>query len=177
MKSRLFGIGSKARSSRPHMSDAANKTEIEVLGDKDGSAVFGWVAPAVLYTRYQGGLSAETGRAYAMRLSTLVAQAPSLCFFCDSSGLKHYDLLARSSFARVILSNRRKFSSIVLLAWAEGVSPATQALVTTIGEPIQVLTNRNTFEVQLLRKAPLALRKVDSADWGNIARPTPATRK
>src|ERR1700690_2639596 len=175
MKSRLFSSGPKARSSRPHIPDVANKTEIEVLGDKDGSVAFGWVAQAVLYTRYQGGLSTETGYAYAARLSALFAQSPSLCFFCDSSELKSYDLLARSSFARVILSNRRKFSSIVMLSRADGVSPAIQALVTTIGEPIAVLTNRNTFDVQLLRKAPLALRKLESANWGNIARPTPAT--
>jgi hypothetical protein len=159
------------------MLNATNKTEIEVLGDKVDSVAFGWVAQAVLYTRFQGGFTAPIGQVYAARLSALVAQSQSLCFFCDSSELKSYDVLARSSFARVILSNRRKFSSIVMLAWTEGVSHATQALVTTIGEPIEVLTNRNAFEVQLLRKAPLALRKVDSADWGNIARPTSATRK
>ena len=171
MKSRLFSISPKPRSSRPQILDATDKTEIEVLGDKDGSVAFGWVAQAVLYARFHGVFTAPIGQVYAARLSALVAQSQSFCFFCDSSELKSFDVLARSSFARVILSNRRRFSCIVILARAEGVSHATQALATAIGEPIEVLTSRQTFEAHLLHRAPLALRKLDSANWGAVPRP------
>ena len=37
--------------------------------------------------------------------------------------------LARSAFVRAVLSNRRKFTSLTMLAWAGGLSPAIQALM------------------------------------------------
>jgi hypothetical protein len=149
---------------------------LELLSDNEGSVVFGWVADGVLYTKFQGALNAETGYIYATRLSSLVGPAQSIYFFCDSSELKHYDLLARSAFARVILSSRRKFISLVMLAWSKGPSPSSQALATTLGEPIEVLTSVNSFEARLARQAPLVSRKLDPKTWVTVDRATASAR-
>lgn len=69
--------------------------------------------------------------------------------------------LARSSLARVVLCNRRKFSSITMLAPHEGISSQMRALLATLGEPVAVLTQRGKFEAQLARKAPQGLQKLD----------------
>lgn len=169
MKSRLFSIGPKARPSRPTFRAITDQSDLEVLSDKDGSVAFGWVAPAVLYTRFGGGFTSRMGFAFATRLGALVAQAQSLCLFCDCSELKYYDLLARSAFARVVLSHRRRFASIVILTWAEAISQSVRSLATTLGEPVEILTDMDAFETRLLRKAPLAMRKLDSRTWVTVA--------
>ncbi len=165
MKSRLFSLPPNVSPSRPSSRALTKQSELEVLSDQNGSVAFGWAAPAVLYTRFQGGLSAETGQAHALRLGTLVAQSQTICFFCDESELKYQDLLARSAFARVILSNRRRFASLVILTWAEGVSPATHGLAASLGEQLEVLMHVKTFEARLLHKAPQAKRILDPKLW------------
>lgn len=176
MNSRSFGTGNTSRPSGSRVRTASDQSSLELLSDDDGSVVFGWVAEGVLYTRFQGGLNAETGYIYATRLSSLVSPAQSIYFFCDSSELKNYDLLARSAFARVILSCRRKFTSLVMLTWAEGPSPSSLALAATLGEPIEILTSANAFEVRLSRQAPLVSRKLDPKTWVTVDRSTAAAR-
>jgi hypothetical protein len=170
MKSRSFGSGNASRPSGPRYRNASDQSSLELLSDNDGSVVFGWVADGVLYTKFQGGLNAETGYIYATRLASLVGPAQSINFFCDSSELKNYDLLARSAFARVILSNRLKFTSLVMLTWAEGPSPSSRALAATLGEPIEILTSVNSFEARLSRQAPLVSRKLDPKTWVTVER-------
>jgi flavin-dependent dehydrogenase len=119
----------------------------------------------VLYSRFDGGLTAGTGAAYAKRLGTLVAQAASVAFFCDLSRLTHYDLLARSSFARIVLAHRRKFKSLTILTWAQGMSAAMEGLVETLGGPIEVLTNHDEFDARLLKVAPFVRNKLDSIPY------------
>ncbi len=168
MKSQLFSLESNARSNGPQLV-TTYQDALQVLSDDAGAVAFGWVAEAVLYTQFQGRLSAETGHAYAIRLSALVAQTQLFSFFCDASGLKYCDLLARSAFARVLLSNRRRFASLVVLTWAEGQSQTMQALVAMLGEPIEVLKDSDAFEASLLHKAPLALRKLHPETWLSTA--------
>jgi len=176
MKSRSFGTGNASRPSGPRLRSAGDQSSLELLSDNDGSVVFGWVADKVLFTRFQGGLNAETGYIYATRLSSLVGPAQSISFFCDSSELKNYDLLARSAFARVVLSSRRKFTSLVILTWADGPSPSSQALAATLGEPIEILTSVNAFEARLARQAPLVSRKLDPKTWVTVERANAAAR-
>jgi hypothetical protein len=176
MKSRSFGSGNPSRPSGSRFRTASDQSSLELLSDNDGSVLFGWVADGVLYTRFHGGMNAETGYIYATRLGSLVGPAQSICFFCDSSELKNYDLLARSAFARVILSSRRKFTSLVMLTWAEGPSASSQALAATLGEPIEILTSVNSFEARLSRQAPLVSRKLDPKTWVTVDRSTASTR-
>ncbi len=176
MKSRSFGSGNASRPSGPRLRNAGDQSSLELLSDDDGSILFGWVAEGVLYARFQGSLNAETGYIYATRFGTLVGPAQSIHFFCDSSELKNYDLLARSAFARVILSSRRKFTSLVMLTWAEGPSPTSRALAATLGEPIDILTSVNSFEARLSRQAPLVSRKLDPKTWVNVERSSSVAR-
>jgi len=162
MKPRQSSVGPKNRSSRPSGRVSVRPPKLEVVSDREGAAVYGWAASGVVYTRFDGGLSAEAGQAYATRLSALVKGVSAFTFFCDSSQLKYYDLLARSAFVRAILANRRRLSSLVFLTWAEGVSPITRALAEAVGEPMEILTDLATFESRLLRSAPHILRKIDS---------------
>lgn len=158
-------MGPRNRSGRPRATPGTSSTGFDVLCDSEGTVAFGWVCPAVFYTRFEGGLTSETGHAYASRLGALVARTVGVSFFCDSSRLKQYDLLARSAFVRVVLANRRKFASITMLTWAEGISQATRALVETLGDPIDLLTDIASFEARLLKAAPQARRKLDPSTW------------
>lgn len=98
MTASRFSFGPKNRSGRPRAMPGKSTSGFDLLRDSDGTVVFGWACPAVFYTRFEGGLTSATGHAYASRLGTLVAQTDGVSFFCDSSRLKHYDLLARSAF-------------------------------------------------------------------------------
>lgn len=142
-----------------------DQSALEVFKDNEGSVALGWVHEDVLYTRLTGGLSAEVGNEFARRLHILSSQVSSLRYFSDYSALSHYDLLARSSFVRTVLANRRKFATLVFLTWPENLSPVTKNLVAVLGEPIEMLTDADEFEARLLREAPLAKQKLDPRNW------------
>ena len=141
------------------------RSAFEVLSDDEGSVTHGWVAEAVFYTRFTGGLSATIGMAHAARLRDLLAGASALSYFVDSSTLIHYELLARSAFARLILENRRKFSELVMLTWSVGVMHAGSAFATAVGDPITLLTDPREFEQRLVAVAPLAKQRLDPRMW------------
>jgi hypothetical protein len=136
---------------------------MEVLGDAEGAVTFGWVDDGVLYSRFEGALSVGVGTEFAERLRIRVFEVPALKYFSDASKLESYDLLARSAFVRVVLPNRRKFTSMVMLTWAGGVSPIARAFSTVIGECVEVLTHRGEFAARLLRAAPLAGQLLDTS--------------
>ncbi|HEX3852887.1 MAG TPA: hypothetical protein VHW01_18115 [Polyangiaceae bacterium] len=142
-----------------------HRSAFEVLSDDEGSVTLGWVAEDVFYTRFTGGLSATIGMAHAARLRDLLAGVSSLSYFADSSALSHYELLARSAFARLILENRRKFSELVMLTWSVGVSHAGSAFATAVGDPITLLTDARDFEQRLVAAAPLAKQRLDPRMW------------
>ena len=176
MKLPRFSIGPRNQTSRPRMAAAGETPEFEILCDSDGTIIFGWATRSVLYTKFEGGLSAQAGHTYATRLGTLIAQNQSISFFCDCSSLQHYDLMARSAFVRAVLSNRRKFISLTMLAWSGGISPAIQALVDTLGDPTEVLTDADAFEARLLKAAPTARRKLDPKTWVRTTPPVSRVR-
>ena len=162
MKSSPSNPRPKSRSLNPRTpSPPEDSPELELIGGKDGSVAMAWLAPGVFYTRFQGGFTASMGHTYATRLNVLIAPVRSLSLFCDMAGLKYYDLLARSSLARVVLSNRRRFNSITMLVPKEGMSSQIGVLVAALGEPLVVLSHRNKFEAQIARKAPQGMRKID----------------
>jgi hypothetical protein len=138
---------------------------LEVFGPASGSVTLGWVGDGVFFAKFLGSLSADVGMKHAARLQSILEQVPSLHYFSDSSTLESYDLLARSAFARVVLANRRKFASITLLTWPQGITPTTLAFVAAVGDPVDVLTDSLEFERRLLRAAPLARQKLDPRTW------------
>lgn len=148
----------------------------EVFGDDQGLVTVGWVGDGVLYARFVEGLSSNVGAAFARQLQSFVSQTPSLQYFADASALTHYDLLARSAFVRVVMANRRQFTTITILTWAEGVSSASRAFATVIGEAVNVLVDSKEFESRLLRAAPLAKQKIDPKKWSRSLRPSRSSR-
>jgi hypothetical protein len=145
------------------------------MTDTEGSIVFGWLAPNALYARFTGGLSGTLGSAFAIRFQSLLEGKTSVRFFNDGSGLKHYDLLARSAIVRVLLAHRRSFESFTLLTWAGEVGPAAQAFLVALGDGVELVTSSEEFEARLLRIAPNARQKLDPKSW--VRRPSPEPRR
>jgi hypothetical protein len=138
---------------------------IEVLADKEGSVALGWVAPGVLYSRFMNGLSLELGTAYVSRLQALVAEVPSLHYFADAGALEFYDLAARRAFLELVLANRRKFTSLVMLTWSQGLTPASRVFAAQIGEPCEIYDDSMVFDSKLLRAAPQVRKRLDPKTW------------
>ena len=141
------------------------RSAFEILSDEEGSVTLGWVAEGVFHTRFTGGISAAIGMAYAARLRDLIAGVSSLIYFADSSMLSHYELLARSALARLLLENRRKFSALVMLTGSVGDTHAGAAFAAAVGDPITQLTDAREFEQCLLAVAPLAKQRLDPRMW------------
>jgi hypothetical protein len=127
---------------------------MDLAQEPEGSVIFGWVAPGVYFSRFKGHLSVALGAAHGAALERAAATVPSLRYFCDSSALTSYDLLARSGFVRVLLSHRKKFNDIFILKWAGNISQAERSLSDTVGEPLVLLDDRAAFEHKLTAAAP-----------------------
>ncbi len=162
VKSRMPSKRPRSHPSLPAIRAFADRNDLDIIHDNSGAVTFGWVAPRVIYTRFDGGFSAHIGYDYAMRLGTMLAQFQSLSFFGDATRLRSYDLLARSALVRAILTNRRKFAVLAMLTQRNGLAPAGGALAATFGEPIQVLTDAAAFEMRLLKAAPQAHQKLNA---------------
>ena len=134
---------------------------LTVIADAQGTVRVGWVGSGVLYARLERGLSAELGARYAQHVETVVARSSGVRYFIDAHTLTYYDLLARSAFVRLVLANRRKFASLVLLTWAEGIGPAARNVAATLGGSVDILVDALEFDVQLCAAAPLAKQVLD----------------
>jgi hypothetical protein len=60
-----------------------------------------------------------------------------------------------------VLANRRKFASLVLVTWAEGIGPAARNVAVTLGGSVDILVDALEFDVQLSAAAPLAKQVLD----------------
>jgi hypothetical protein len=148
-------------------SDILARSALEILRDEEGSVALGWVGAGVFYSRFTGGLSAGLGALHVARLEETLKQVQSLRYFIDSSTVEYYDLCARSSLARALAANRHKFSEVVLLTWAAGVTRTIENFVTSIGNPLTLLSEPRDFDRMLLRAAPLARQRLDAnSGWG-----------
>lgn len=139
-----------------------NPSLLEVVSDEVGSIVVGWVAPGVLYARFSGDLTAALATRYALRLRRFVNEVTSLRYFVDTSSLERSELTARSTLARFIFENRKKFDSLVSLAWAaDSTSDSSslsveKTLSTALEDSVLLLTDAEDFLTRLMRAAPLA---------------------
>jgi hypothetical protein len=112
---------------------------------REGSVTYGWVGRGVFYSRFVGSLSADLGTAHVARLGESISRVPSLAHFSDASALYQYDLLARSAFTRLVLQNRRKFSSLVMLTWSAGATPSAMAFAAAVGDSVTLVTAASVF--------------------------------
>jgi hypothetical protein len=148
--------------------------ELEVMRDSEGSIIFGWVGPNVLYARLSGGLSMRLGASFAAKLLELVDGKTGIRYFGDTSELEHYDLLARSALLRVLLAKRRSFESFTMLSWAGEIGPRERAFATALGSGVDIVASLDDFEAKLYRLAPTARQRLDPKTW--MKRATPASR-
>lgn len=153
--------------------DTFSRSALEVLKDDEGSVALGWVGAGVLYSRFSGGLSLNVGTLHHARLEDTLRQVESVRYFVDSSALEYYDLLTRRAFTRVLLTHRHRFSELVLLTWAGGISAPTEKLAAAVGGPLTMVTEQRVFERLLSHVAPLARQRLDPrSGWTSAPRCT-----
>jgi len=143
---------------------------MELISDKTGSMTFGWVAPDVYYTRVSGDISPHLAGAQLRRAETALENHADVHFFADCADVKSYDLLARSAFARFLLTHRRRFAEIIVLTSTEGWSNAGQALASAVGEPLVLLASASEFMKRLNSLAPSVNQFLASSAKGNSAK-------
>lgn len=137
------------------MHELFNPAGLGMVEDKDGAISYGWIAPRVLYARFVGSLSAELGTSFVRQLEVLVREVPALAYFGDASALSQYDLIARLRFQRFVEVERAKFAALVILTWAEGISPAARVFAGKFGEMVRFVVDPVEFERALSNVAPL----------------------
>lgn len=138
----------------------ANDPKLQTITDAQGTLSYGWVGEGVFYALSGGHCSAGLGQEYASRLEALLKDVSHVQYFADASGLKSYDMLARSAFFRVLLPNRRKFKNLVLLVQESDAGPYARTMADAVGSLAEVLTDGAEFRSRLLRAAPLAGRAI-----------------
>jgi hypothetical protein len=144
---------------------AIHRKALELIADEEGSITLGWVDTGVFYARLIGTLSAELSARHVSRLEDALDRSPSLHYFGDGRALASYDLRARAAFREIVVTRRQQFKSIVLLTWAQGITPAAHKLATAASEPMEILADDKEFERRLLDVAPLARGKLDPNGW------------
>jgi hypothetical protein len=144
---------------------AIHHKPLELIADDEGSITLGWVDAGVFYARFIGVLSAGLAESHMSRLEAALERATSLQYFSDARALCTYDIGARGAFLRTVLAHRSRFKSVVMLTWSQGITPATRTFASTIGQPIDILTDELDFERRLLEAAPLARGKLDPNGW------------
>ena len=144
---------------------AIHHKPLELVSDDEGSITLGWVDAGVFYTRFIGVLSANLSERHVARLEAALDRTQSLHYFADARALCSYDLGARSAFLRTVLAHRSQFQSVVILTWTQGITSATRAFASAIGDPVDVLSDEVDFEGRLLEVAPLARTKLDPNGW------------
>lgn len=133
---------------------------MNLVRDAEGTISFGLVEAGVYLSRFSGKLSARLGAAHLNDLQQALDAGASVSYFADASELTSFDLLARSAFVRLLLSNRKRFSEVVVLNWAGTASMGGHALAEAIGEPVVMIEDRHEFEHRLITAAPRAVQLI-----------------
>jgi hypothetical protein len=136
------------------MQELVFSAELRVLEDWSGSVEYGLPAPQVVYARFSGALSAGLGLSFVHELERLARSQPCLAYFSDARALTAYDLIARTRFQRLLMAERSRFSSVLMLTWASGIGPAARAFAAALGEGAEVLADVGEFERRLALAAP-----------------------
>jgi hypothetical protein len=121
----------------------------EVLRDSEGSVQIGWAAPHVLLVRFEGALNSTLGKTFANHLHQLLSGQQGVHYFGDASRLKHYDLVARSAFVRVVLEHRKAFAALQILMPGPELSVAELSLAAAVGEPLRLVLDPSAFAAAL----------------------------
>jgi hypothetical protein len=148
----------------------------DTLRDVAGQVTVGWAGDSVVHSRMDGALSADLGRRFAAHVQRMVEGCSQVHYFSDGSCVTSYDLLARSAFVRMALAKRRHFASFTFLLWPVGVTEATRAFATALGEGTQLCVEAEDFERRLMRVAPLAKHRLEPTTRARAEAPTRSPR-
>jgi hypothetical protein len=136
------------------MQELPTSAALQVLEDRSGAVEFGWIAPRVAYARFSGPLSAELGSSFVYQLERLIRAERYLAYFSDARALTAYDLIARTRFQRLLVTERARFTSVTMLTWSGGIGPAARAFAAALGVGAEMLANTDEFERRLSLAAP-----------------------
>jgi hypothetical protein len=135
--------------------------ELEVMSDREGAIVTGWVAPDVLYVQFVEYLTGPLGMKFAQRLEPRLALAPRMQLFVDCSGLDSYDFPARDACSRVLFAQRRRYTQCLFLVRTRVVELGMQAIAAMLGGgTMEVSKSRADFVARLDQAAPNARRYI-----------------
>jgi hypothetical protein len=135
--------------------------ELEVMSDREGAVVTGWLAQDVVYVQFVEHLTGSLGMKFAMRLEPQLAMAEKVQLFADCSGLDNYDFPARNACSRVLFAQRRRLSQSLFLVRTRVVELGMQAIAAMLGGGLMEVNNsRAEFMSRLDRAAPTAWRQI-----------------
>lgn len=121
---------------------------LEVSRDSYGSFLLGWLAPGVLYARFEQTLSAQLGARFARRFCALVGEVRPVHYFADSSELISYDLLAIAAILDAVLSKKEQFKLIVARPWNGALGPRAKTFAAAV-QCMEYVTSAAEFEARL----------------------------
>ena len=147
--------------------------ELEVMSDREGAVVFGWVGPEVLYIQFVEYLTSALGMRFASRFEQQLLGEQKVQIFADCSGLDSYDFPARDALSRVLFSQRRRLTPSLILTRTRVVELGMQAIAAMLGSSlIEVNSSRAEFVARLDRAAPAAWRSLRNPRAWVAAKPS-----
>ncbi len=147
------------------MSELFNPAGLRMLEDCQAAVAYGYVAPRVFYARFVGRISAALGESYVRELGHALSEVSSLAYFADHSALDSYDGGARERFEALVLRERAKLASIVLLTPPSGAGPAMRVSFNALRQR-KLLSDPLDFERALCNVAPFPDRT--AKDWAHV---------
>jgi hypothetical protein len=126
---------------------------LERLSDPNGCVILGWVAPQVLYARFERSVSADVGVRFACRFSSLMGDASGVQYFGDSSGVTTYDLTALRVVMGALLATREQIELIVVRPWDGVLNASARSLPAELGY-LEYASTASEFEARLRAAAP-----------------------
>ncbi len=138
---------------------------LEVLSDRSGAIILGWIDRHVLYIRFAGEISGTLGQCGAEQLRKLLADQWDVICFADASSPETVDFTARSAMVRAILAHRSQFKSIFVLTRSVAVTSTARVVARLIGDTILITEDLDEFAAKLLKVAPYSARKLNPKSW------------
>ncbi len=156
---------------------------LEILAERSGAVILGWVAEDVAYMGFVGHISARLGARCASRMCAMLDEGTRVQFFCNTGLARSFDFSARSALVRASLACRRNIESMTLLVSSADAASAAHAIAAVLDGPTAVSGSAEEFDTVLLKAAPLAhlrLHEIEltslqgSARWRSSLVPTSA---
>ncbi len=130
-------------------------TPLARFGDSQGTIIFGWAAPQVLYSRLDGVLSDSLAATYCNRIErTIWSTSGEVRFFSDLWQLENYAVGARDQLVRVLQAHRKRFVAIDVLVRSTVVTLGARAAAIILGGHVGIHTRPAEFMARLQSRSP-----------------------